>query len=113
MIQLTDEIKKNKLGQYIDASLYLIHFDSRNLAIVEGRPTVDTSGRKKQNVIGYYGSVKSALTKSMNIVLKHHGCTAELKEMLHRIDSLEKRIEELYGDLPMMIKLLKGVCHES
>ena len=113
MIQLTDAIKTNKLGNCIDASLYLVHFDSRNLAIVEGKPTVDSSGRKKQNVIGYYGSVKSALTKSINITLKHHGSTAELKEMLQRIDSLERRIEELYGDLPMMIKLLKGVKDED
>ena len=112
MIQLTNELKTNKLGKYVDASLYLVHFDSRNL-VVEGKPTVDASGRKKQNVIGYYGSVKTALTKSIDIALKHQGCTTELSELLHRIDSLEKRIEELYGGLPSMIQLLNGVKDEG
>lgn len=113
MIQLTNELKTNKLGKYVDASLYLVHFDSRNLAIVEGKPTVDTSGRKKQNVIGYYSSVQTALIKSIDIALKPNGCTTELHELLQRIQSLEKRIEELYGDLPRMIQLLNGGKNED
>ena len=112
MIQLTDEIKKNKLGQYIDASLYLVHFDSRNLAIVEGKPTVDSSGRKKQNVIGYYGSIKTALTKSIDLAIKNGGVMVELKEMLQRINELEKHIQEL-PDYPTMMKLLRGEEYEN
>ena len=113
MIKITDALKTNKLGKYIDASLYLVHFDSRNLAIVEGKPTVDASGRKKQNVIGYYGSVKTALTKSIDLAIKNGGVMVEQNEMLQRIDSLEKRIEELYGDLPTIIQLLNGVKDEG
>jgi len=108
MIQLTTTTKLNRKGEEVDASLYLIHFDARNLAIIEGIPTIDASGKKKQNVLGYYGSVKHALLKSIDIAIKNGSDRAELSEILHTIDLLEKRIEELSDSLPTMMQLLKG-----
>jgi ribosomal protein S15P/S13E len=107
MIQLTQATKLNRKGEEVDASLYLIHFDSRNLAIVEGKPTTDSNGKKKQNVIGYYSGIKHALQKSIDIAIKNGSVMEELSEMLQRINDLTKHIEEL-PDYPTMIRLLKG-----
>lgn len=111
MIQLTSATKLNRKSEKVDSSLYLIHFDSRNLAIIEGKPTVDANGRKKQNVIGYYGDVKTALIKSIDIAIKNGSAMVELSEMLKRIDDLSEHIKEL-PDYPTMMQLLKGVSHE-
>ena len=105
MIQITDETTVNKKGETIDASWYLVHMDKRNLGLVKGQKGDKGYASGK---IFYYGSVKSALKGAIDLVIKDSGTMRDLKDMSDRIDSLEKRIEELYGDLPTMIKLLKG-----
>ena len=104
MIQLTTESRQNKNGEVVDTSLYLIRFDSRNLAIVRGNPEV--SG--KNNVVGYYGSVKNALTKCIDIVIKNGSEPLSIETLLNRIIDMERRIEELYSDIPTMISMVKG-----
>ena len=106
MLRLTTQTKLNRQGEEVDASLYLIHFDSRNLAIIEGKPTFK-DGRKKQNVIGYYSGVKHALKKSIDIAIKSGAVMVELSEMVQRIDDLQKNISEL-PPYPSMMKLLRG-----
>ncbi len=106
MIQLTNQTKINKLGEEIDDSLFLIHFDSRNLAIVRGQR--GANGRYNNSQIqGYYGSIKSALTRSIDLAIKSGTQATELYEMLQRIDDLARHIEEL-PDYPTMMSLLRG-----
>ena len=107
MIQLTTATKLNRKGEEVDASLYLIHFDKYNLAIIEGKPTIDTNGKTKRNVIGYYGDVKTALKRSINIAIKNQSDGVELTTMLQRIDDLTEHIDSL-PDYPSMIQLMKG-----
>lgn len=114
MIRLTDATKTNKHGEVVDSSLYLVRFDSRNLAIIEGLPTQDSSGRSRQNVRGYYGSVRTALIKSIDIAIKDGGDGGGLLEMLERIDNLTQHIETACAahNLPSMMKLLRGETNE-
>ncbi len=112
MIQLTTATKLNRKGEEVDASLYLIHFNVNNLAIVEGKPTTDARGKKRTNVLGYYGDVKTALKRSINLSIKNGSEVVELSEVLKRIDDLENHIQEL-PDYPTMIQLLKGGEDES
>ncbi len=110
MVRLTNTTKLNRNGETVDASLFLVHFDSRNLAIIEGEVTYDTQGRKKQNVIGYYGDVKNAFIKSIDIAIKHEDESRELSEVLKRINDLTEHIETVCEaqNLPTMMQLLKG-----
>ena len=110
MIQLTDETSVNKNGETIDASWYLVHIDKRNLGIAKGQKQERGYASGK---VFYYGSVKSALKGAIDLVIKDSGTMRDLTEMRDRIDSLEKRIEELYGGLPTMIKLLNGDKNEN
>ena len=96
MIQLTENGEK---------SLYLIHFDSHNLAIVRGQRS--SSGRYSGSQIqGYYGDVKTALKAAINIAIKSEPVVTNLETILQRIDGLEKHIEKL--EYPTMIKMMKG-----
>ena len=104
MIQLTDATSVNKKGETVDASWYLVHLDSRNLGLV--RAPMKSNGAYSKTY--YYGSIKSALKGAIDIVIKDGQEMEELSELVQRIDSLEERIEELYGELPTMMKLLKG-----
>ena len=103
MIQLTDAISVNKKGETVDASWYLVHLDSRNLGLVKAPMKANGTYSKTY----YYGSIKSALKGAIDIVIKDGQEMEELSELVQRIDSLEERIEELYGELPTMMKLLK------
>ena len=107
MIQLSTATKLNRKGEEVDASLYLIHFDRYNLAIIEGKPTVDASGHKVRNVVGYYGDIKTALKRSINIAIKNDSDGAELSVMLQRIDDLTEHIDSL-PDYPSMMQVLRG-----
>ena len=107
MIRLTEATKINRKGETVDASLYLVHFDSRNLAIIEGAPTFDANGKKKQNVIAYYSGVKRALERCIDIAIKNGSAMVELSDMVQRIDDLQKHIDEL-PDTPSMMQLLRG-----
>lgn len=111
MVRLTNTTKLNRKGETVDASLYLVHFDSRNLALIDGAVTVDANGRKKQNVIGYYSGVKHALEKSIDIAVKNGSAMVELSELVKRIDDLSEHIKEL-PDYPTMMQLLRGETHE-
>ncbi len=105
MIKLTNTTAKNKSGEIIDTSLYLIHFDSRNLAIVRGRRS--SSGRYSSSQIqGYYGDVKTALKAAINIAIKSEPIVTSPETILQRIDSLEKHIKKL--EYPTMMKMIKG-----
>lgn len=105
MIQLTNETTINNNGETVDASWYLVHIDKRNLGIVKGkRPNKGYASGK----VFYYGSVKAALKGAIDLAIKDSGTMRDLTNMINRIDSLEKRIEELYCDLPTMMQLLKG-----
>ena len=109
MVQLTKETTVNKNGETVDTSWYLVHIDKRNLGIVKA--PIKTNGTYSK--VFYYGSVKSALKGAIDIVTKDGQQMEEMSELVHRIDSLEKRIEELYGSLPTMIQLLRGESHED
>jgi len=112
MVRLTTNTRINKHGEEIDASLYLIRFDTRNLAIVEG--VRGDRGYVNGQVKGYYGSIKSALQKSIDIVIRDAGDVCELSNMVQAIDSLTERIEELctQQNYPNMMQLLRGEIHE-
>ncbi len=107
MIRLTKSNKTNKSGETVDDSIYLDRFDSRNMCLMKLGAIDKRTGKQAREVIGYYGSVKSALARSIDIVIKDGGETLELPEVLQRINALENRIEELYEDLPTMIQLMK------
>ncbi len=106
MIQLTNETRASNNGEIMDDSFYLIHFDSRNLAIVRGKR--GKSGRySNSQTQGYYGSIKTALLRSIDIAVKGGTQCNQLSEMIQRIDDLAKHIEEL-PDYPTMMSLLRG-----
>ena len=105
MIQLTHETIVNNNGENIDTSWYLVHIDKRNLGLVKGQKPERGYASGK---VFYYGSVKSALKGAIDLVIKDSGPMRDLKDIHNRIDSLEKRIKELYGELPAMISLLRG-----
>ena len=91
MIRLTNETKKNKKGEDVDASLYLILFDSLNLAIVEGDP--EEVGKK--NALAYYSDVRLAFSRALDIAIKHSCETLELETILQRIGELDEAIKKL------------------
>jgi len=109
MMKLTNSTRTNKNGELVDNSIYLIHFDSRNLAIVRGKRNKDGRYTASQ-VIGYYGSVRSALKASIDIAIKSEPELLKLKTVLHRIDDLEEHIEKLCDarNLPAMMQVLRG-----
>ena len=104
MIKLTDTTGTNKNGETIDTSWYLVHLDNRNLGLVKA--PMKANGTYSKTF--YYGSVKSALKGAIDILIKDGQQMEELSDLVQRIDLLEKRIEELYDDLPSMMSLLKG-----
>ncbi len=109
MIRLTESTGVNKKGETIDTSWYLVHLDSRNIGLVKA--PIKANGTYSK--VFYYGSVKSAMKGAIDIVIKDGQKMEELSEIVHKIDSLEQRIEDLYGDLPTMMKLLKGEINEN
>ena len=114
MVQLTKNTKVNKAGEVVNDSLYLIQFDSRNLAIVRGER--NSNGRYSSSQIqGYYGDVKSALKAAINIAIKTDPALLKLETVLKRIDDMEKRINTLCDarNLPTMMKLLRGENEDS
>jgi hypothetical protein len=114
MVQLTKNTKVNKAGEVVDDSLYLIRFDSRNLAIVRGER--NSNGRYASSQIkGYYQDVRSALKAAINIAIKGDHTLLKLETVLKRIDVMEKRIDTLCNarNLPTMMKLLRGENEDS
>jgi len=109
MIRLTNETRINQIGKKVDSSIYLIRYDERNLALIEGKPNKRTSKseHKYKKIIGYYSDIKTALKKSIGIVIKHQGDIESLEDIIDRIEKLEKAIDNL-PDYPSMIRLLKG-----
>ncbi len=91
MIKLSDETKvikvktkKHEVGDIVDNSVYLVGFDSNNLALKRGT-----------RILNYFGDVQTALKRSLDYIVK--GSNKEVT--LHRIESqiieLHKAIEEI------------------
>lgn len=84
-MQLTEKrTRKNKKGVEIDSTIYLERLDSNNLVIKEG-----------ENILAYYGDVRTALRRSLNYAIK--GSTEALS--LETIVSAVKRIDEAINKL--------------
>ena len=106
MIQLTDT----------DPRLYLVRFDTMNLAIIKGEPKARNKAGDPvphaNQVMGYYGSAREAFTKAIDIALKHEYSHFSASEVLHRIDDLTEHIKRACADIPSMTALMSAKDRE-
>jgi len=93
MILLHKDTRKNKKGEIVDASIKLILFDKHNFAIVKGEP--GEKGYNTSSIIGFFGDFRTALKKSLDIVIKQAGDPLEISKILQRINELDERINKL------------------
>lgn len=94
MIKLTDETKvitkdtKNyRTGDIVDNSLYLVRFDSNNLALKRG-----------ETIENYFGDVRTALRVSLNYALKWSSVAMSLESILEMINGMDDVIKQLRID---------------
>jgi len=84
MIKLVDETRVNKKGETVDNSLYLIGVDSNNLALARG-----------ETPINYFGDVRTALTRSLNYVIKGSEEELSLEMIMSKIEELDRNIQKV------------------
>ncbi len=104
MIQLTDEVKKDKDGKEIDDSMYLVGFDSNNLALARGTKEDKKTGKiVPRQILNYFGCVETALKRSIDYAvkgsLKDSSSVLELKTMhtlIHDIYDATEGLQSAY-----------------
>jgi len=88
MIQLTPTTTRtNKKDVEVDATIYLERLDSNNLVLKEG-----------ENILGYFGDARVALTRSLNYALKSSAVHLSLENILEIVKSMDATIKTLKSD---------------
>ena len=74
----------NQKGEIVDHSLYLDGYDSNNVCLKRG-----------DNILNYFGDVRTALTRSLNYAIKGSKDELTLEMILDKIEELDTNIKEL------------------
>ena len=84
-MQLTENRSRtNKKGVEVDSTIYLERLDSNNLVLKEG-----------ENILAYYGDVRTALRRSLSYAIKGSTEALSLETILSTIKHIDEAIDEL------------------